>query len=305
VGRAAVPRNNTSRTTHHDSKHGCIPLYIFINSVRENQENRIVMADFTFLPRDVVVKIFSHLGTPQEVVKCSYLSHDIGHATNEPELWHELAQIKYGKEIADATSHFYEEDWNAMLKDDNCRGALPTLNLFQPCFWRFNNDHDFQQQVIGQDGLFYCCIITRIQWDRANSIVRVNFDARGETDLRHPVRSSLSIRSVDGDSVHSFASARVELSVQQDGHYKGYFLFPQEYFKRNEAYHFCYANMFHEGGDYESIAILTRNLARTAFDHYTLANDQLFENETKEVELARWNQVLPDGFLERRPDWWV
>lgn len=254
------------------------------------------MADyFSSLPRDLVVKIFSHLGTPKDVILCSYLSHDLAEAANEPELWHELAQTKYGTEVAEATIRSYNGDWKEMLKDDNRRGgAMPTVNVFKPCFWQYNDNDEF-----------YCCIITALQWSRIPGVLRVYFDARGESDLRTPMSSSIRIRSEDGSSMETFRPITFGSYIVRPNHYKGFLTFRDVLFRRNATYHFCYANLIHGGADYESIPIMTGKLDMALFDSYTLEGDLVRKKETKEAELTRWQKVLPDDFLFRRPDWWV
>lgn len=264
------------------------------------------MADrFSVLPREVVVKVLSHIGTPQEVVKCSYLSHEWREATNEEELWHELAQVKYGTHVAEATIHLYQGNWKGMLMDDNKQGAFPTIHMEKPCMWRYNDDADYQQTVFQREGLFYGCIITALQWDRVLGMLLVYIDARGESDLRHVMTSSFRYESEDGASAQMFRPRIWSNSIQETpGHYKGCMAFDQEGFRHEGRYDFCYANLIHGRADYESIPVLTSSLEMTNLSHYTLSGD-LFQNETRQDELARWNKVLPEGFLEKRPEWWV
>ena len=250
--------------------------------------------DLNTLPRDLVLKILARLGSPQDILLCSTLSHFFAEIANEPELWHELATNKYGENVAEATIRLYYEDWKEMMKDDNRLGALPTSLCHKPCRWKHNDERRF-----------YCCIITALQWDREVGGLRVYFDVRGEPDLRHPLRSSICIRSTDGNTVETFRPVTWEEDASNTvGHYKGYLVFPQGRFEKDGVYNFCYANLIHGGADYESIPILNGKLNKSLFDHYTL-NEFLFENETSESELNRWKQVLPNNFLQRRPDWWV
>lgn len=263
------------------------------------------MADFSSIPRDLVVKILSHLGTTEEVIKCSYLSHELQGVTNEPALWQELANIKYGEAITNATIDLYQGDWKEMLMDDNRRGAIPTLVTYKPCLWKYNNSPWTQWRMYRRSGLFYCCIITGIQWNRAENRIRVYFDARGEHDLRQARMSSIRVSSEDGSSLSTFRSIDEKLFVQREGHYKGYLDFPQLDLDQEDVCNFCYANMLQNRADYEAIPLIEGKLNANMFDRYTLKDETLFENETHETEMARWQKVLPEGFLDKRPEWWV
>jgi hypothetical protein len=261
---------------------------------------------FSVLPHEVVVKILSHLGTPQEVVKCSYLSHHFQQVTNEEQLWNELAERKYGVRVAEATIHFYEGSWKAMLMDDNERGALPTSKVFKPCMWQYNDDADFQQRHFQREGLFYGCIITALQWDRLYGMLRIYIDVRSEPNLN---ASDLSFSSMlrprapfPWSQLECIPASGVIMQPQRPGHFKGYLEFAQRHFQMDTTYDFCLAS---HRGNFDSIPILTRSLEETDFDYYTLRHEILSENETREDELARWNKVLPEGFLERRPEWWA
>lgn len=252
------------------------------------------------LPRDLLVKIFSHLGTPRDVVICSAICRLFADAASEPELWHEVAAHKYGTVVAERTIHLYEGNWKSLVKDDNKRGALPTLAFSKPCFWLYNNER--RSLPWGRDSEFYCCILTGIQWDRYNGKLRVYLDARGETDLRHPRGSSICILS--GDHMESFRAESWREDEGKNGHYKGSLVFGGTIFSREEeTFNFCYANLLHSTGDYESIVLLTGSLDSFGFDHYTL-DASLFERDTPEVELARWDGVVPKEVVHRR-GWWV
>lgn len=191
-----------------------------------------------------------------------------------------------------------------MMVDDNKQGALPTIHMAKPCMWRFNNDADYQRMAFEREGLFYGCIIMALQWNRAEEILRVYIDARGESDLRHPVSSSIRTASEDGASAKTFRPGALISIHNGRGHYKGYLAFNQRHFQHDGRYKFCYANLFHTDGDYETIPVLASSLGKVTFDHYTL-NETLFENETIQDEVARWNKVLPEGFLDRRAEWWT
>jgi F-box-like len=249
------------------------------------------------LPRDLLVKIFSHLGTPRDVVICSAVCRLFADAASEPELWHEVAAHKYGAVVADRTIHLYEGNWNGMVKDDNKRGALPTLTFSKPCFWLYNGNNRWQ------DTPFYCCIVTGIKWDRHNGKLRVYLDARGETDLRDPRGSSICMHG--DDQMGSFWAESWREDEGKSGHYKGCLVFDGAIFSREEeTFNFCYANLHHSTGDYESIVLLTGTLDSFGFDHYTL-DSSLFESDTPEVELARWKGVAPERVLQHRRGWWV
>ena len=285
------------------------------------------------LPRDLLLKLFSHLGTPRDLVICSAVCQLFADAASEPELWHEVAVHKYGTIVADSTIHLYEGNWKNMVKDDNKRGALPTLTFSRPSFRRYDEENR------GIDNRFDCCIVTGVQWDRQNGKVRVYLDARGETDLSHPRESALFIPG-DGESLvqdnegwledvgtndtdlshirdsnilitghdhiaHSWLLTRPECwreDVGKNGHFKGCLVFDEFYFKLG-ASKLCYECDFSDSDNYEPVVLLPGTLDSSHFDRYTL-DDSLFESDAPEVELARWEGVAPERVL-LRPGWWV
>ena len=243
------------------------------------------------LPRDLIVKVFSHLGTPRDLAICSAVCRLFADVASEPELWHELAVHKYGTIVADKTIYLYEGNWKNMLKDDNKRGALPTLTFSKPCFrW------DGEENRGIADNRFDCCIVTGVQWDRQNGKVRVYLDARGETDLSHPRKSALLVAARETGNVRQYKPESWLEDVGKNGHYKGCLVFDAALLARGHC-GFCYYYV------YWPVGLLGGTLDSIRFDHYTL-DGSLFESDTPEIELARWEGVAPERVL-LRPDWWV
>lgn len=126
------------------------------------------------LPREIIVKILSHLGTPQELAKCALLSHSFQGIVNDQDLWKELAIRKYGATVVEATKQLYaseegQPDWKDMLRDDNRLGALPTLMKHV----RGEVTDDQGEEVWGTVDLF------AVQWDRVHHCVNFHIDAEG------------------------------------------------------------------------------------------------------------------------------
>jgi hypothetical protein len=180
-----------------------------------------------------------------------------------------------------------------MVADDNKRGALPTLEFSKSCslLWR-------------RFGLLHWnwCIVTGVQWDRQNGKLRVYLDARGESNLQHPLGSTLTVRGDNGMQKYRAESGNEQVGIR--GHYKGCLILDESIFSREESnFHFCCANLTLFASSCRPIDLLPGNLGSFSFDRYTL-NDSLYEDDTPEVELTRWedvnNRSWEEWILERK-----
>jgi hypothetical protein len=233
------------------------------------------------LPRDVLVKIFSHLGTPRDMFTSSTVCRFFADAASEPELWHEMAVLKYGAAVADGTIHLYQGNWKSMVADDNKLGALPTLELSQSrvlilCSAEMISVHR--------------CVVSGVQWDRQNGKVRVHLDANasgergdgGPPDLQHPRGSTVDVRSDNGVETYGAESWNEEVGLPGH-HYKGCLIFDELIFSREESsFQFNYTNFPSCGKICYMLNLLPGNLGSFQFDRYTL-NGSLYEDDTPEV----------------------
>jgi len=253
---------------------------------------------FDMLPREMIVKIFSHLGTAQDVSSCSTVSRFFADAANESTLWQEMATLKFGTTVVNNTSSLYGGNWKSMLEDDNRRGALPSQLLSKPCHWKYVRNWDHQLTVLDRrEYSFYCCFITGLQWDRPSHQLRVYIDVRGERDLPHPLKSTMCV--AHGSVVH--ISPALWRGQHTDGHFKGYLSFDERHFQNDGIYCFEYASKAGEPHTFEWTAVLPKKLQSTSFVHYTTLDVNLFDNETREDEKDRWRGVVPVWFWQCRP----
>jgi hypothetical protein len=142
------------------------------------------------LPQDILEKIFILLGADlKDICNCSSVCRAFQNAASSASLWRELAYWKFGKDLAKSTSGLYYGNWKQMVLDDNKEGAIPSLQdrAVTPCYWKHNS----------WNGLYYCCLVTSVRWHRKLKEVRVYIDVRGETDLRHPMGSSMVLSTED------------------------------------------------------------------------------------------------------------
>jgi hypothetical protein len=266
------------------------------------------------LPKEIIIRIFSHLGTLEDLFTCAQVCSFWEQAINQEPLllWQEIACRKYGSDVAQGTIALYDQQndgggssWKAMLQDDNRKGALPILTVHKPCLYKYN----------GMDS-YYCCWVECIKWHRGSRRVRIYLDVRGESDLRDPSGSSLRFQT--GPAGHyTFRGAwHSELEEERLGHYKGYLDFPYRNFDGTGTYFFCYANFHHGIADYESIPIMKIPWDGTLLDIFCSTNGHFpryalelspFAADTPESERSRWEEIVDPQVFTRRhhPRWWV
>jgi len=207
-------------------------------------------------------------------------------------VWEYVANKKYGEKVAKSTIKLYENDWVDMLRDDNKKGALPTIEFGgKPlqCFYKHNTPN-----------FFYCCLIISVKWHRPSREVRVYIDARGQHDLSHPSTSSFcSPRS-------TFLTKGIwkpdSNNTDRRGHYKGYISFHEEIFQEGGTYIFCYANPSFGYHDYPDVPLIQRpthgDLTNVFVSEGTKKKKYTtdvspFVDDSVTVETHRWLPIIP------------
>ena len=271
------------------------------------------------LSQGVLSTILSFLEKPKDVADCAVISKQFYIASDSDIIWKAMAKSIYGDELAYETLHKYDGNWKAMLIDDNRLGACPTLFNFKTSAWKHNGIATHLN-----NSSHYYCTIPCIKWDRKNKIIRVYIDARGEMDLRAPVRSGIRLRSNDGCSQKDTSGQRFvsELKEETAGHYKGFICYPEIIV--DPSVHdvsnnttgkctFCYANLMQGSwADYEPVELFSFQPNTSMKDVFSNKNGKItytsykspFVDETEEEN--RWRFLTPSLRKRKRPNvWWV
>lgn len=273
------------------------------------------------LPSEVLVRALSFLGEPVDLISCSIVNTAFRHLIdNTPGLWEDIAVREYGNDIArEGLNLHYGGNWKDLVLDKNRRGAWKVHKLNIPCFWKYNPRTDW----------FYCCIVESILWDRHHRLMHLLIDARGESDLRHPIPSKLVCDPAQLDVQPVFPPIQYLsdrwtslLEPQRPGRYRGYLTYPESVLRRSTV-KFCYANDFgpNSSDDYLTISLFDRCPTTIQprnpnkdipWDGYTSSIKLVEEkrNESIEIQRARWVEVLriPEqgaAHILDRPGWWV
>ena len=251
------------------------------------------------LPNDLLVKVLLYAGTLQDLYEASQVSKQFLEATKSGVIWREMAENRFTKRIVDATLGLYHGDHLSMLRDDNERGALPTLNGLWKSIFKHNRSN-----------YFYCCLVTQIQWDRRNRLILLHIDARGEPSLRRPQTSGFFWREDRRDYLRNIDSTvsfhNKKMPGSPAGQFKGFVSVSDEGFHHNGEYNFCYACKVPTWTDYQRTTlfiIAPGESLRDAFDSYALKGESPFDNDTFETELERWRPHVPNDVLRR--GWFV
>jgi hypothetical protein len=287
------------------------------------------------LPADLLESVLLYtVQSPRDLAKCALACKAFSKAASCPNiLWRAIAVHRYGLEVAEASETLYcclnDNDWKALVYDNNMKGALPTLFDPKPCYYSANRTH-----------YFFCCLIVAVKWNRLKGQIRIYIDVRGESDLTHPLGSLVRMKGWrEGFESETTGGGQwvSELSQEETrpGHYKGYLVFPQDDFMASGTYTFCYDDrrfpitMMEE---YASIPIMTvpswGGLSDAFICSSRLANAEMqarrtystraspFAKDTPEREHARWKKWVSKAVLERhtkriffggerQPQWWV
>jgi hypothetical protein len=283
------------------------------------------------LPADLLESVLLYtVQTPRDLATCALTCKAFSKAASCPNiLWRAIAVHRYGLEVAEASETLYcclnDNDWKALVYDNNMKGALPTLFDPKPCYYSANRTH-----------YFFCCLIVAVKWNRSKGQIRIYIDVRGESDLPHPLGSLVRMKGGrEGFEYFTRGQWVSELSQEETrpGHYKGYLVFPQNFFMAAGAYMFCYDDQRYPTlEEYASIPILTVSSRGGLSDAFNcssrLANAEMqarrtystraspFAKDTPETEHARWKKWVSKAVLERhtkriflggqrQPQWWV
>lgn len=271
------------------------------------------------LPQGVLSTILSFLEKPKDVADCALISKQFYDASSSDIVWKAMAQSIYGDELANETLQKYDGNWKAMVVDDNRLGACPTLFNIKTCAWKHNGIATYLNQ-----SSHYFCTIPCIKWDRTHQTIRVYIDARGERDIRHPVRSGICLRSDNGCSLqdisgHTFVSV---LQEETAGHYKGFICYPERFVdlalrdisnNTKGKCTFCYANLMQGSwADYEPVELFSFQPNTSMKDVFSNKDGKItytsykspFADETEEEK--RWRFLNPSVRNRQRPSvWWV
>lgn len=261
-------------------------------------------------PQDVLERVFLFLGHPEEIVRCGEVCSSFYKAATAPHVWQELAHLRFGKELAEQSLSLYRGSWKELVKDDNKRGALPTLSQQQVCMYKYNRPE-----------YFFCCIVKCVKWDRVAGQIQVHIDVRGETDLRRPIDSSSVVRNQSGRVMQALPLARFDQAVRFDPHQpgtrrhcKGCLIFPAP--SMAGTYIFCYANRAYAHAnrpDYIPIPLFDISPEGGLKEAFQLGDDSKtyytsnlspFADDTPQVERARWEAVVPAEVMNRQHTWY-
>jgi len=239
---------------------------------------------FALLPRETTYTVLSFLDAAG-LGRCACTNRALNRIVDDNDdntapvfLWRDLAAHKYGRNVVDVTSELYDNNFKGMLKDDNVRGALPTLTLQNgvsvPWYWLRS---------------IFCVTVSELRWDRVNGIVQVHIDNRGEGAQRYisylacargayAARTLLYSRPVAN---HTIESAR--------GHWKGYLEYPAHFFNTDEMYS-LHAPQF-RNKDY--VTLFSGRLDAQQFDKYTVRGTSPYDDDTPDIERTRFEPHVP------------
>jgi len=187
---------------------------------------------FKSLPKEILERCLSFLDTRDICLGVECASKALRDASKESQVvWKHIALRRYGEEILlEALRTYRDASFKDMVADDMRLVAMPTISM-EDCpiasFWQGN-----------YVGLYYVCLVLGIQYHRPSDEVRIFIQVRGERDLRHPEKSSItrssdkSLRQAKGFHGISFGP----------GHYQGYISFEASFFDREGDYSFLYAD---------------------------------------------------------------
>lgn len=270
------------------------------------------------LPQGVLSTILSFFEKPKDVADCALISKQFYFASDSDIVWKAMAHYIYGAELANETLHKYDGNWKAMVVDDNRLGACPTLFNIKTSAWKHNGIATYLSK-----SSHYYCTIPCIKWDRTHKTIKIYIDARGEKDLRHPVRSGIRLRSDDGCNLKDISGQTFVSELKETaGHYKGFICYPESFVDlalRDISKHtqgnctFCYANLMQGSwADYEPVELFSFQPNTSMKDVFSDNNGKItytsykspFGEETEEEK--RWRFLKPSVRNRSRPTvWWV
>jgi len=276
---------------------------------------------FTSLPKDVRLRVLSLLAKPADLSRIGRVSkalHRLVH--NSPSLWKEIAERKYGRDLAQCTIYLYDNDWEKMMRDDNRKGALlaVTRTAVPSEMWKSN-------YRFNRDNYYFCCLLTGLKYDRLKKMLYLYLDVRGEDDLRHPSSSffvwtsQLTNKSWYSFRVQNYVSF---LETQQRDHHKCVVSvdirkFPASKMDGPGTWSFVFASRYSRC-DYQPIPLFVSDQGQSIESiiptlqcfHYfrrDFDREHPFTDDTEEIERKRWQSHVPQRVLDRTTPtrWWV
>jgi hypothetical protein len=263
------------------------------------------MATLQQSPKEVLETIALLLGqTPGDFLWFGSVCRSFNNAVaQDSSVWKDLAVIKFGSLIATKSIALYD-NWKMLMMDDNKRGALPTISEQKVCNFIFNRPI-----------YYFCCIVECVMWDRDACEIQVHIDVRGEYDLRHPLTSSLALRSFD---IMFQPNRFVANPISSPKHHKGYLVFAAPNIPGQ--YSFCYGNpvqqnhpIFEVTTDYEAVVLfsippdgggLLQAFAAVTKPQvgckYTFREESPFADDTPEKSRARFAAIVPEEVMNRQ-----
>lgn len=275
----------------------------------------------TSLPNEVQIRVLSLLVTLADLSRISRVSKSLHQLVQKsPSLWEEIAERKYGRDVAQRTASHYGGNWKNMLRDDNRNGALlaVTRTAVPSKMWKSNYIHN-------SDGYYFCCLMGGLKYDRLKNMLYLYLDVRGELDLRHPATSHMVWKPRSAGTFHARrVTRRVEtyvslIETERPGHYKGVVGIHLGSFSDTTAidepgtWEFLFANRHPPSSDYEPIILFDLDRGQSIEStiptlqgfHYSLRlgdEEHPFTDDTEEIERRRWQSHAPQRVLER---WWA
>jgi F-box-like len=261
------------------------------------------MSTMTSLPQEILVRVFCFLGNMQDIASVKLVCTTFRRLADEESIWHDIAIRKFGPSIYEQTLHLYGNSSYEMVKDNNQLGACPIL--YNPGICLDHHNHP---------SFWYACLVRWVRWHRPSRTVQVFIDARGEDDMWHPFTNGITFNGArePGRRVYEPPHRAREFApmVEEDGHYKGLLIYPEDMFMRAGEYFFRYA-ISGIGGmpeqNYTDFVILTfqRGL-KDAFPEYSLES-LTDDDDTDELDRELWRAHVPAQVMERRDPrpWWV
>jgi hypothetical protein len=146
--------------------------------------------------------ILHHLPVP-DLLRCSEVCRALYEAAQDEAVWHAKARERYPP----ATLRLGEAyaSWQELVADDNAEHSALFLPLAgASCLYKFNR-HDY----------YFQCLLLGLEWQRAEQVFRLYFEARGEIDLRHPSASSVGYTVHRGGGGGAEERRRLEERLQQ------------------------------------------------------------------------------------------
>ena len=288
--------------------------------------------EFSLLPKEALERCLSFLDAKElclNVERVCKSFRDI--SVTSRFVWEGIALRKYGAEILAAAAvsdtnggggNYASASYKRMVADDMRLVATPVLSKeLNPirCKWKYN-----------RPASFYICLLYCFQYHRPTNEIRIYFEARGESDLRHPDTCSVARWRTHYERPKIKTKGFQGISYGR-GHYKGYVAFDASFFETAGLYTFLYADPtmtrnLNFPPDYTEVTIPglenvfappTKNAAVNYLFKYTVHDWSYFDNdgdddhsiEATELERFRhaveypvWNRHNSD-FPQRK--WWV